>query len=103
MTAYVLGLPVPLDVPGTVYNVQPPGNEPARLGLVLRPLGGIIGGYLGDRIGRKPVLVGSLLLMGLATVLIGCLPTYGTAGYLGLSLLVLCRLLQGFSAGVERT
>ena len=43
VTAYVLGLPVPLDVSGTVYNVQPPANAPAQLGLVLRPLGGIIG------------------------------------------------------------
>ncbi|HWI70502.1 MAG TPA: hypothetical protein VNT55_01005, partial [Baekduia sp.] len=43
VTASVLGLPVPLDVDGTVYNVQPPANEPARLGIVLRPLGGIIG------------------------------------------------------------
>ena len=46
----------------------------------MRPLGGIIGGYLGDRIGRKPVLVGSLLLMGVATVLIGLLPTYEQVG-----------------------
>jgi hypothetical protein len=43
VTAYLLGVPVPLDVTGTVYNVQPPENEPARLGIVLRPLGGIIG------------------------------------------------------------
>ena len=42
------------------------------IGFAVRPLGGIIGGYLGDKIGRKPVLVGSLLLMGIATVLIGC-------------------------------
>src|SRR3954469_19785184 len=45
------------------------------IGFAVRPLGGIIGGHLGARIGRKPVLVGSLLLMGIATVLIGCLPT----------------------------
>src|SRR5215218_3106643 len=44
------------------------------IGFAVRPLGGIVGGYLGDRIGRKPVLVGSLLLMGIATVLIGLLP-----------------------------
>ncbi|HWM02397.1 MAG TPA: MFS transporter, partial [Actinophytocola sp.] len=46
------------------------------IGFAVRPLGGIIGGILGDKIGRKPVLVGSLLLMGGATVLIGALPTY---------------------------
>src|SRR4051812_11387770 len=50
------------------------------IGFAVRPLGGIIGGYLGDKIGRKPVLVGSLLLMGIATVLIGLLPTYQQVG-----------------------
>src|SRR3978361_2198804 len=50
------------------------------IGFAVRPLGGIIGGYLGDKIGRKPVLVGSLLLMGFATVLIGALPTYQQVG-----------------------
>ena len=50
------------------------------IGFAVRPLGGIIGGYLGDQIGRKPVLVGSLLLMGIATVLIGLLPTYQQVG-----------------------
>src|SRR4030095_8654156 len=50
------------------------------MGFAVRPLGGIVGGYLGDRIGRKPVLVGSLLLMGVATVCIGLLPTYQTVG-----------------------
>ena len=45
------------------------------IGFAVRPLGGVVGGYLGDKIGRKPVLVGSLLLMGVATVLIGLLPT----------------------------
>jgi MFS family permease len=50
----------------------------ATLGIsfAARPLGGIVAGHLGDRIGRKPVLVGSLLLIGIATVLIGCLPAY---------------------------
>src|SRR3954453_19119180 len=50
------------------------------IGFAGRPLGGIIGGSLGDKIGRKPVLVGSLLLMGIATVLIGLLPTYQQVG-----------------------
>src|SRR6186713_3069381 len=50
------------------------------IGFAVRPLGGIIGGYLGDKIGRKPVLVGSLLLMGIATVCIGLLPTYDQVG-----------------------
>ena len=58
------------------------------IGFAVRPLGGIIGGYLGDRIGRKPVLVGSLLLMGIATVLIGRLPTYQQVGVWAAILLV---------------
>src|SRR3954453_17266235 len=50
------------------------------IGFAVRPLGGVVGGYLGDKIGRKPVLVGSLLLMGVATVFIGLLPTYQSVG-----------------------
>src|SRR4026209_683012 len=50
------------------------------IGFAVRPLGGISGGILGDKIGRKPVLVGSLFLMGFATVLIGVLPTYQMVG-----------------------
>src|ERR1044072_9918009 len=50
------------------------------IGFAVRPLGGIIGGILGDKIGRKPVLVGSLLLMGGATVLIGALAAYQPVG-----------------------
>jgi MFS family permease len=71
------------------------------MGFAVRPLGGVIGGYLGDRIGRKPVLVGSLLLMGLATVLIGCLPTYATVGTLAPFLLVAVRVVQGLAFGAE--
>ncbi|MGR6963253.1 MFS transporter [Geodermatophilus sp. URMC 61] len=71
------------------------------IGFAVRPLGGIIGGYLGDRIGRKPVLVGSLLLMGIATVLIGCLPTYQQVGIWAGILLVLVRVVQGLAFGAE--
>jgi MFS family permease len=67
----------------------------------VRPLGGIIGGYLGDRIGRKPVLVGSLLLMGIATVLIGVLPTYQQVGVWAGILLVAVRVVQGLAFGAE--
>ena len=67
----------------------------------MRPLGGIIGGYLGDRIGRKPVLVGSLLLMGIATVLIGALPTYQQVGVWAGILLVDVRVVQGLAFGAE--
>jgi MFS family permease len=71
------------------------------IGFAVRPLGGIIGGYLGDRIGRKPVLVGSLLLMGIATVLIGLLPTYQQVGVWAGILLVIVRVVQGLAFGAE--
>ena len=71
------------------------------IGFAMRPLGGIIGGYLGDRIGRKPVLVGALLLMGISTVLIGVLPTYEQVGLLAPVLLVLIRVIQGIAFGAE--
>ncbi|WP_222272201.1 MFS transporter [Modestobacter marinus] len=71
------------------------------VGFAVRPLGGIIGGYLGDRIGRKPVLVGSLLLMGIATVLIGLLPTYAQVGVWAPVLLVAVRVVQGLAFGAE--
>ncbi|ULR55020.1 MFS transporter [Streptomyces deccanensis] len=71
------------------------------IGFAARPLGGIIAGHLGDRIGRKPVLVGSLLLMGVATVLIGCLPTYQMVGVWAPVLLVAVRVVQGLAFGAE--
>lgn len=71
------------------------------VGFAVRPLGGILGGHLGDRIGRKPVLVGSLLVMGIATVLIGALPTYAQAGVWAGILLVIVRLVQGLAFGAE--
>ncbi|MGW7291882.1 MFS transporter [Streptomyces xiamenensis] len=71
------------------------------VGFAMRPIGGIIGGHLGDRIGRKPVLVGALILMGVATTLIGFLPTYDQVGILAPALLVLLRLVQGIGFGAE--
>jgi metabolite-proton symporter len=71
------------------------------LGFLARPLGGLVFGHFGDRIGRKQLLMASLLLMGVATVLIGCLPTYAQVGPLAPVLLVLLRLLQGFAVGGE--
>ncbi len=71
------------------------------VGFFARPLGGIVAGHFGDRIGRKQVLVYSLVLMGIATVLTGLLPTYAVAGLWAPALLVLLRLLQGLATGAE--
>lgn len=88
-----------------------PGSDPVvgtllafatlGVGFAMRPIGGLIGGHLGDRIGRKPVLVGALLVMGLATFLIGCLPTYATVGVWAPVLLVIIRMIQGLAFGAE--
>ena len=71
------------------------------VGFLMRPIGGSVGGYLADRFGRKPVLVGALLVMGIATVLIGCLPTYAQVGVLAPALLVTIRVIQGLAFGAE--
>ena len=69
--------------------------------MVARPIGAIFFGHLGDRLGRKTTLIASLLTMGIATFLIGVLPTYATAGGVATGLLVLLRLAQGFALGGE--
>jgi MHS family proline/betaine transporter-like MFS transporter len=67
----------------------------------IRPLGGLFWGHVGDKVGRRNALSAVILLMGGATTLIGLLPTYGQVGFLAPALLLICRLVQGFSAGGE--
>jgi MFS transporter, MHS family, shikimate and dehydroshikimate transport protein len=71
------------------------------VGFFARPLGGIVFGHYGDKIGRKSMLVTTLMLMGVATVLIGLLPTYETIGVAAPILLVTLRFVQGFGVGGE--
>lgn len=101
-----------LTVPIIASAFFPDGNSTAALlsalavygvAFVIRPLGGIVFGILGDRIGRRSVLMAVLLLIGTTTALIGLLPTFDQIGYLAPALLVTLRLLQGLSAGGEVT
>jgi len=69
------------------------------LGFAVRPLGGILFGHVGDRLGRRPAIAASVLLASAATASIALLPTYQRAGLVAPVLLLICRLLQGFSAG----
>jgi len=70
-------------------------------GFLARPLGGVIFGHLGDRVGRKNALMATLVIMGVATVGIGLLPSYATAGLWAPALLLLLRLAQGLAVGGE--
>ncbi|SCK05203.1 shikimate transporter [Streptomyces sp. WMMB 322] len=71
------------------------------IGFVCRPLGGLVFGHFGDKLGRKRMLVWTVLLMGVSTALIGVLPTYGSIGWWAPLLLVILRALQGFAVGGE--
>ncbi|MFC5589782.1 MFS transporter [Sporosarcina soli] len=87
-----------------------PGNATAALlgafavfsvSFIVRPIGGLIWGYLGDKIGRKRVLVFTITIMSLSTFTIGLLPGYAAIGMMAPLLLLICRLIQGFSASGE--
>lgn len=97
---------------GIVLSKQyfPPGDPAVALllsyatfavGFLTRPIGGIIFGHFGDRIGRKSVLVATLMIMGVATFAIGLIPTYAQIGLWAPALLLLMRVLQGIGLGGE--
>jgi len=71
------------------------------VGFIARPLGGVVFGHIGDRIGRKSLLQFSLILIGASTFLMGCLPSFQSIGYWAPALLVLLRFVQGFALGGE--
>jgi MFS family permease len=105
---FVFGFVAALVFPKVFF---PAGNETvalfqsfATLGVayLARPIGAFVIGHFGDRIGRRNVLMFTLILMGVSTFAIGCLPTYAMVGVTAPLLLVACRLLQGFSAAGEQ-
>jgi MFS family permease len=104
---FVFGTAAALIFPKVFF---PSGDEAALVmsfatfgvAYVARPVGAFVLGHFGDRIGRRNVLMFTLVLMGVSTFLIGCLPTFATAGWVAPGLLVLCRLMQGFSAAGEQ-
>jgi MFS family permease len=71
------------------------------VGFLARPLGGVIFGHIGDKLGRKHTLQFTILLIGVATVLMGCLPTFQQVGFLAPALLVVLRFVQGVALGGE--
>ncbi|HEY4066186.1 MAG TPA: MFS transporter [Burkholderiaceae bacterium] len=99
-------------VAGIVFNkLYFPGSDPVvatllayttfAVGFVTRPLGGVIFGHFGDRIGRKSMLIMTLMIMGISTFLIGLVPTYAQIGLGAPLLLLLLRVLQGIGLGGE--
>jgi MFS family permease len=71
------------------------------VGFVARPLGGIVFGQIGDRFGRKPTLQATIIIVGVATFLMGCLPGFAAVGYWAPAMLVALRFIQGFAVGGE--
>ncbi|WP_253281404.1 MFS transporter [Cupriavidus sp. HPC(L)] len=99
-------------VAGIVFNkLYFPAGDPVvatmlayttfAVGFVTRPLGGVIFGHFGDRVGRKSMLVITLMIMGISTFLIGLVPTYDSIGLWAPILLLLLRVLQGIGLGGE--
>jgi MFS family permease len=87
----------PADMPPTIALIA--SFSTFAVGFLARPLGGIIFGHYGDRVGRKKVLVIALMMMGVATTLIGFLPSYASIGFAAPLILVLLRFVQGLAIG----
>ncbi|MFJ6700163.1 glycine betaine/L-proline transporter ProP [Streptomyces sp. NPDC091272] len=96
---------------GTIGKVFFPSSSPGAqvvstfatfaAAFLVRPLGGLVFGPLGDRIGRQRVLAATMIMMAISTFAVGFLPTYASIGFAAPLLLLLCRLVQGFSTGGE--
>ena len=98
-TALVIG---PVFFPSGAPGVQQlSAFATFAIAFIARPVGAALFGHFGDRVGRKATLVASLLIMGLSTVLIGCLPTYATAGWWAPAALCILRCGQGIGFGGE--
>jgi MFS family permease len=91
------GVFFPADIPPLVGLLA--SFSTFAVGFFARPVGGIIFGHFGDRHGRKAALVAALVMMGIATTLIGCLPSYSTAGAVAPVLLIVLRFVQGLAIG----
>jgi metabolite-proton symporter len=87
----------PEDMPEMVSLIAAFGTF--AVGFIARPIGGVVFGHFGDRVGRKAALVTALMIMGVATTLIGFLPTYATIGIAAPLILTLLRFAQGFAVG----
>lgn len=98
-TAAALVFPAVFFAKGATATTLLASFSTFAIGFFARPLGAVVFGHLGDRRGRKPALVAALLLMGVATTLIGCLPSYARVGALAPVLLVVLRVLQGLALG----
>ncbi|MGC2942546.1 MFS transporter [Brevibacterium sp. FAM 24638] len=103
----IYGLATALIFNQLFYSNLPPevgfivGFGTYAVGFLVRPVGGLILGAIGDRIGRKFIMVLTIILMGCGTFAIGILPTYEQVGVVAPLLLLLCRLVQGFATGAE--
>ncbi|MEV5604397.1 MFS transporter [Streptomyces sp. NPDC052299] len=89
----------PADMPTALKTIS--SFATFAVGFLLRPIGGIVFGHIGDRVGRKKTLVITLMMMGIASVAIGLLPTYDQVGPLAPILLIVLRLVQGIAIGGE--